>query len=73
MEKGIKLLIKRKEKESIIKFHKSIYSLETIKKIFGEDRILHQVKNYWGVKIGSASLKNIMEQYNYILYLDRKK
>ena len=65
--------IQRKGKKVKISFHKDIYSLDSIKKTFGNKSSIDQDKNYWKVETDILPEKDIKQLYNYLLYLNRKQ
>jgi len=73
MDKHTPFLIQRKEKKSIINFHKDIYSLGSIKKTFGSKKTIGQSDSYWKIQIDDFCEKDIKQLYNYLLYLNRKQ
>ncbi len=72
MANNLHFLIQKKGQKTKINFHKDLYSLDSLKEAFSK---VSSLKNtpYWQVWVDSSPLKNILEQYNYLLYLNRKR
>jgi hypothetical protein len=69
----MRFLIQRKGKKAKISLHKDIYSLDSIKKTFGPKTSIGQDQNYWTIEMDFSLNKDIMQFYNYLLYLSRKQ
>jgi len=72
MERKKEFLIQKKGKKTKISLHKDIYSLDSIKETFESNIPFRQEKNYWKVELNTSSAKDILQRYNYLLYLNRR-
>jgi hypothetical protein len=65
--------IQKKCRKITAKFNKNIYPLNSIKTLLDDTDSIREDRNYWNVETENMSIEDIMQSYNYLLYLNRRQ
>ena len=73
MSPKIKFPIQKSGEKVRVKFNKNIYSANSIKALLDDLDVVQEDEDYWNIEIGSLPPEDIMQSYNYLIYLNRKQ
>ena len=73
MREKIKFPIQKRGKKVRVNFNKNIYSLNSVKALLDDADVIKEDADCWNIEIGSLAVKDIMQSYNYLIYLNRRQ
>jgi len=69
----IKFPIQKRGKKVRLNFNKNIYSANSLKALLDDADLIQEDEDYWSIEVDNLSLKEIMQSYNYLIYLNRRQ
>ena len=73
MNQKIEFPIKKIGKKIRVNFNKSIYPLSSVKVLLDDRDVIREDENYWSLEVDNLSVEDVMQSYNYLIYLNRSK